>query len=72
MNEYGFIILKLKLTGKDIPTAEIDFKRGVNVITGASNTGKSFILNCIDYMFGAGEILKVFQKQNHMTLFPSL
>lgn len=58
MNEYGFIILKLKLTGKDIPTAEIDFKRGVNVITGASNTGKSFILNCIDYMFGAGEIPK--------------
>ncbi|WP_201589037.1 SMC family protein [Psychrobacter fozii] len=58
MNKYGFIILKLTLVGKDIPDAEINFKRGVNVITGASNTGKSFILNCIDYMFGAGETPK--------------
>lgn len=58
MNEYGFIILNLTLLGKDIPPAEIVFERGLNVITGASNTGKSFILNCIDYMFGAGETPK--------------
>lgn len=53
MSKYGFTILKLELTGGTVPTAEITFKNGLNVITGASDTGKSFILQCIDYMFGA-------------------
>lgn len=36
-------------TSKDV----IDFKDGLNIISGPSNTGKSMILNCIDFMFGA-------------------
>ncbi|MFC0265798.1 ATP-binding protein [Alloscardovia macacae] len=35
------------------PDSYIDFKEGLNVIYGPSNTGKSWVLNCIDYMFGA-------------------
>lgn len=31
----------------------IKFTSGVNIITGPSNTGKSLVLNCIDYMMGA-------------------
>ncbi len=34
-------------------TAGIDFKYGLNIITGASDTGKSYIIECIDYLFGA-------------------
>lgn len=37
-------------TGK---IAKLEFKRGLNIITGASNTGKSYIIECIDYLFGA-------------------
>lgn len=33
--------------------AKLEFKRGLNIITGASNTGKSYIIQCIDYLFGA-------------------
>ena len=33
--------------------AKLEFKKGLNIITGASNTGKSYVINCIDYLFGA-------------------
>lgn len=33
--------------------SSIEFTPGVNIITGPSNTGKSLVLNCIDYMMGA-------------------
>lgn len=48
----GFIITKLVLTGKGLEAAIIDFKEGLNVITGPTGTGKSFIFDCINYMLG--------------------
>ena len=33
----------------------INFENGLNIIMGPSNTGKSMILKCIDYLFGAKE-----------------
>lgn len=33
--------------------AKLEFKKGLNIITGASNTGKSYVIKCIDYLFGA-------------------
>ena len=33
--------------------AKLEFKKGLNIITGASNTGKSYVITCIDYLFGA-------------------
>lgn len=33
----------------------IEFDAGLNIIYGESNTGKSLIVDCIDYMFGASE-----------------
>lgn len=32
---------------------KIEFKKGLNIITGASDTGKSYVIECIDYLFGA-------------------
>lgn len=48
----------LAYTGQNRATAEIDFGPGLNVIYGASETGKSFILESIDFMLGGGEDLR--------------
>src|SRR5690606_115703 len=36
----------------------IEFDPGLNVITGPSDTGKSFILECIDFALGKGSVPK--------------
>lgn len=43
---------KLRATGTDVEPAEIEFADGLTVISGASNTGKSYIQMCLYYMFG--------------------
>ena len=48
----------LAFTGANKTTAEIEFGAGLNVIYGASETGKSFILESIDFMLGGGEDLR--------------
>ncbi|MDO5560595.1 MAG: AAA family ATPase [Oscillospiraceae bacterium] len=42
------------LTGGNV-TSTLDLESGLNIIYGESNTGKSLIVDCIDYMFGATE-----------------
>jgi hypothetical protein len=53
--ETGFILKELRLIGQSVENASIVFKKGVNVITGPSNVGKSYIFQCINYMFGASK-----------------
>lgn len=52
---HGFIIRSLTLTGPTVPTAELPFERGLNVIAGPSDTGKTFIAQCIDFAMGSGD-----------------
>ena len=52
MNKYGFFIKKLELSGSSVETKTIQFKKGLNVIFGSSDTGKTFIFQCINYMLG--------------------
>ncbi|MGR3960073.1 hypothetical protein [Vibrio lentus] len=47
------IIKKIELLGEDKPTAYLEFKKGLNVIVGPSNTGKSYVIQCLKYAFGA-------------------
>lgn len=47
-----FYIEKLVVSGGGHKTTVIDFKPGLNFILGPSNTGKSLIMDCIDYVFG--------------------
>ena len=49
------IIKELILAGKGKQDAVLSFKQGLNVIAGDSDTGKTFILQCIDYAFGASD-----------------
>ena len=53
MRDYGFYIRRLALTGAGLTPAEVEFTPGLNVICGPSDTGKTFILQCIDYVLGA-------------------
>ena len=47
------LLKKLVFLGDTKVPAVVDFKPGFNAITGASNTGKSLIFECINYALGA-------------------
>lgn len=49
----NFYIEKLIVSGGKHKNTELDFIPGVNFILGPSNTGKSLVLDCIDYAFGS-------------------
>jgi hypothetical protein len=47
---------ELRLTGSSVPQASVRFDQGANVISGVSDTGKSFMFQCIDYALGAEKL----------------
>ena len=51
--KFGFIINTLRLTGNAVDNAEVVFTLGTNVISGPSDTGKTYIFQCINYMLGS-------------------
>jgi len=51
---FGFALRHLALTGPGKAPAEVTFTRGLNVVAGPSDSGKSFIAQCIDYALGSG------------------
>jgi len=55
---FGFYISRLVLQGTSKPDASVSFEPGCNVISGASNTGKTYILHCIDFLLGSGSVPK--------------
>jgi hypothetical protein len=69
MSSPGIFIKRLIATGLDVERAEIPFTRGLNVVSGASNTGKSYILHCIDYLLGSKQIKTIGEAQHYSTLF---
>ena len=52
-------INEIRLTGTGKTDAVIRFQPGPNVVAGDSDTGKSYLLRCIDYVLGAQEMTKV-------------
>ncbi|MGW3638567.1 hypothetical protein [Streptomyces sp. NPDC005143] len=52
-------LLHLTFVGPDKETATVEFGPKLTVIYGASNTGKSFIAQAIDYMLGAGKLKEI-------------
>jgi predicted nucleic acid-binding Zn-ribbon protein len=47
-------ITKLRVAGFGKEPAELDFGPGLTLVTGLSNTGKSHVVECIDYGLAAG------------------
>lgn len=54
----GLYIAKIKFSRPDGKTSEIDFAKGLTIITGPSDTGKTYIFKAIDFLFGAEFFLK--------------
>ena len=50
----GFELRELRLCGPGQVPGSLIFTSGLNVIDGASDTGKSYALSCIDFVMGAG------------------
>lgn len=51
-----FHITKIAASGPDVKYSSVPFEDGVNFIVGPSNTGKSYVIGCIDFMFGGKEV----------------
>lgn len=49
----GIRLNSLRVSGPGKPSAELNFRAGANYISGESNMGKSFILECLDFMLGS-------------------
>ena len=52
-------IHSIQFTGDSVKTVSVEFKTRIKIINGASNTGKSFLVDSIDYMFGKESIDKI-------------
>lgn len=55
MSSQGFRLVELRVTGNEKTDAIISFRSGLNVISGSSDTGKSYIYECIKFMFGSSK-----------------
>lgn len=49
------ILNRLEVTDGDLTPATLDFERGLNVITGPEDRGKTYAFLCLDFLFGAKE-----------------
>ena len=50
-----FFIKRITVSGDRNKDSNIEFKDGLNIIVGPSNTGKSYVIKCINFMFGGSE-----------------
>ena len=64
MSTSGLTIRHLNFTGPKVQTAALTFESGLNLLYGASNTGKSFTLKAIDFMLGASKTLPEFEERD--------
>ncbi|WP_339011770.1 hypothetical protein VNN36_07730 [Lactococcus garvieae] len=64
----SFYIEKLIAQGKEKIDAEVRFQPGLNIITGPSNSGKSMIADCIDYLFGGNDVPFVEEETGYTSL----
>ena len=49
----GFFVEQIRISGPGLETAGVAFTDGLNVIAGASDTGKSYLCSLVDFGFGA-------------------
>jgi hypothetical protein len=54
MNSFFFYFISA--TGSNVIKSSLDFVQGLNIVCGPSNTGKSYIYHCIDYLFGSSVV----------------
>ncbi len=47
-----YYIKRITMSGKSVETSSVDLFPGVNILYGSSNTGKSYVAECINYLMG--------------------
>jgi hypothetical protein len=66
----GIYCIELRLKGISKEDASIEFKKGINIISGPSNTGKTFIFECLEYMLGGGSLKRrITQSESYSEVF---
>ena len=58
---------KLILSGNGKENATIEFQKGLNIITGDSDTGKTYAFQCLNYILGADKLPKEIQEAKGYT-----
>lgn len=51
-----FYIKSIGASGPKVEYSQVMFDAGVNILHGPSNSGKSYVISCINFMFGASEV----------------
>ena len=59
-----FYIKEINASGPDVKYSTISLKDGLNIIYGPSNTGKSYVVKCINFMFGSNNSEIPFTKED--------
>ena len=42
----GYIIKEIRVSGEGVPDSKLTFENGLNVLTGPSDTGKTYVFEC--------------------------
>jgi hypothetical protein len=58
----GFYLERIAVVGPGVDTAEVEFRDGLNVVAGASDTGKSYLCSLVDFVFGASSPPRVIEQ----------
>lgn len=66
---FGFYIKRVEVRGFDRPTVSLDLERGGNLITGASDTGKSYLFSVINFALGRTQVPKDIREASAYTDF---
>lgn len=65
-------LLHLTFIGQNVPPASVEFGPAVTVVRGPSDTGKSFIVDSIDFMLGASALKEIPERENYSTVLLGL
>lgn len=66
------ILTHLTLFGSNVETVTVEFGSGATVVRGPSDTGKSFIVDAIDFMLGAQKLKEIPQREGYTTVLLGL
>lgn len=50
-----YYIKNITMTGRDVERSSVQLERGVNILYGPSNTGKSYVGECINFLMGSND-----------------
>ncbi|MFI6180615.1 hypothetical protein ACIA8R_34130 [Nonomuraea sp. NPDC051191] len=61
-------LTRLTFVGKGVPNASVEFGPGLTVVYGASDTGKSYIVEAIDFMLGRKTLKSIPEAEPYSTI----